>query len=391
MLKGFIDNWNPLKPEYGSWGNATFKEAREDILRHMEQVSFNNFTFYSKWYNNGFYTKLPFLRNCPGNSNVETQNEWGRRIIDLLHVNGKSAGLMLQLLGFEHGPWGNEAIVSADPDCLMDFSFIAPMTDKCILSDITNPLFKQRVLAILEEHISEFPNIDYLFLEFEGYIINRKLSRYVCEKFNKADPVTFSLEALEHCYNVRLDLDHSWSNEFADICKQHFGELFRQIEILLKEKNYKGKIGIVFYGWGYETMFMPQILPSTDWWLLPWDYPDRDVPNFKLYTGGDRFVIPWESHEHGKCNISRNRVDALKKNLIKWTHDGHNVCFIGNGSVKPGTTDITEELFHLCEHENMAGFLAMGTPLCDRGLRWVDFNLEDTKAATELYRRLYKK
>ena len=138
-------------------------------------------------------------------------------------------------------------------------------------------------------------------------------------------------------------------------------------------------------------MYLPEIMPNPDWWLLPWDYPDRDMRNFKLYTGGDRFVIPWESYEHGQSDVSRTRVDALKKNLVKWAREGHKVCYIGNGSVKPGTTDITEELFGLCKQENITGYLAMGTPLCGRGLSWPDFTPEDRREAAELYRRLYKK
>lgn len=390
MLKGFVDNWNPLKPAYGSWGSATLEQAKEDLRRHMEQMRFDVFTFYSKWYNNGFYSRLPFLRNCPGNANVETQNDWGRQIIDWLHENGKSAGLMLQLLSFERGPWGEEAVISTEPDCLFDFSFAAPMTDPCVFADIAHPLYQRRVLELLEEHVTEFPSVDYLFLEFEGYIMNRKLSRYVCQKYAHADPVTFQLEAMEHCYNVRLDLDHSWSDAFAEICRKHMGELFRRIEEMLRKMGYRGTVGIVFYGWGYETMYMPQILPNRDWWLLPWDYPDHDMRDFKLYTGGDRFVIPWESHVNGECDVSRRRVDALKKNLIRWARDGYNVCFIGDGSVKPQATATTEELFRLCEQEDIAGFLAMGTPLCDRGLRWDGFRPEDAQAAAELYRRLYR-
>jgi hypothetical protein len=391
MIKGFVDHWCPTKPEYASWWNAPFEVVREDLLRLMDRVDFDNFTFYTKWYTNGIYTRLPYLRNYPEASNAKTQNDWGRSIVELLRANGKSAGFMLQLLCFEPAAWGGDMAISMEPDCLFDISLVAPAAEKLAFADFTQELYQQRVVDIIKEHIAEFPGVEYLFLEFEGLIVNRKLSRYVCEKFGKSDPVTFSGKALEHCHDVMFDLDHSWSNEFAQICGQYMGSLFSRIDAMLKRQGYKGKVGVVFYAWGYESLYMPEILPDPQWWLLPWDYPDKANDDSRLYTGGNRFVIPWDGQAKQAGEVCRRRIHAIKENLLAWKRRGLKQCYIGNGTIKSGTAGITEELFRLCEKERLDGYLAMGTPLCERGLRWPDFTGEDALAAAELYKKLYRK
>ena len=391
MLKGFVDHWCPTKPEFASWWNAPFAVVREDLLRLMDQVDFDNLTFYTKWYTNGIYTRLPFLSNYPDASNVKTQNDWGRSIIELLHANGRSTGLMLQLLCFEPSSWGKNAVISKDPDCLFDISFVAPANERIVLADFTEELYQQRVVEIIREHIAEFPDVEYLFLEFEGLIINRKLSRLICEKFGQADPVTFSSKTLEHCYNVMFDLDHTWSNEFVQINRQYMGSLFKRIDAMLKQQGFTGKIGVVFYAWGYESMYIPEILPDQKWWLLPWDYPGRIEDNSKIYTGGNRYVIPWDAQSKRTFEVSQRRINAIKENLLEWKQQGFKQCYIGNGTISSGSSDITEELFNLCEKEQLDGYLAMGTPHCDRGLRWPGFSGEDVKTASELYRKLYRK
>lgn len=391
MLKGFVDHWCPTKPEFASWWNAPFEVVREDLLRLMDQVDFDNFTFYTKWYTNGMYTRLPYLRNYPEASNAKTQNDWGRSIIELLRAGGKSTGLMLQLLCFEPSTWGTDAVISTEPDCLFDISFVAPAAEKAVLADFTEELYQRRVVEIVREHVTEFPDVEYLFLEFEGLIINRKLSRIICEKFGKADPVTFSGKAMEHCYDVMFDLDHSWSNEFAQINRQYMGSLFTRIDAMLKQQGYKGKVGVVFYAWGYESMYMPEILPSQQWWLLPWDYPAKVNDDSKLYTGGSRYVVPWDAQSKRTEEVSQRRINAIKENMLAWKRRGFKQCYIGNGTIASGTTGITVDLFNLCEQERLEGYLAMGTPLCERGLRWPDFTGEDAETASELYRKLYRK
>lgn len=391
MLKGLVDHWCPTKPEFASWWNAPFGAVREDLLRLMDQVDFDNMTFYTKWYTNGIYTRLPFLRNYPETSNAKTRNDWGRSIVELLRANGKSTGFMIQLLCFEPSAWGRDAVLGMEPDCLFDISFVAPTAEKLAFADFTEELYQQRVVEIIREHVTEFPDAEYLFLEFEGLIVNRKLSRRICEKFGKADPVSFSCKALEHCHDVMFDLDHSWSVEFAQICGRHMGSLFARIDAMLESEGYKGKVGVVFYAWGYESMYMPEILPNARWWLLPWDYPAHVSDETRLYTGGSRFTVPWDGQSKRTAEVSRRRVDAIRDNLLEWKRRGFRQCYVGNGTIAGGTVDITEELFRLCEGEGLDGYLAMGTPLCGRGLRWPGFGEADARAAAELYRKLYRK
>mgnify|MGYP001489531092 CR=1 FL=1 len=389
MIKGFIDHWCPTLAQNATWWKAPYETVREDLMYIVDNIMFDNFTFYTKWYTNGIYSRLGFLQNHLEASNVKTHNDWGRSIIELLHDNGKSVGFMLQLLSFEQKPWGSEAVVSMEADCMFDISFVAPVSEPCVFADFTEELYQQRVLDIIKEHLTEFPEVDYLFLEFEGYIVNRKLSRYLCEKLGMADPVTYSAETLEHCYEVMFDIDHSWSNSFQEISKNYIGSLFQRIEGLLRQLEFHGTVGVVFYGYGYETRYIPNLLPNSDWWLLPWDYPDRETTDYKLYTGGKRFVIPWEDNTKTVNDVCNKRVYSLKRNMIEWARQGRKVCYIGNGTIKSGTSDITEDLFKLSEQLGYEGYLCMGNPLCPGGLRWTDISDSDVQEAARLYKKLY--
>jgi hypothetical protein len=296
---------------------------------------------------------------------------------------------MLQLLCFEPSAWGSGATISMEPDCLGDISFVAPVEEKYLLADFAQELYQQRVLEIIQEQVTEFPRVDYLFLEFEGLIINRKLSRSICERYGKAEPVSFSNKVMDHCHHVLFDLDHSWSMEFLQICGQHLGSLFRRIDEMLKKQGYAGKVGVVFYAWGYESEYMPDILPDPEWWLLPWDYPARVKDDTKLYVGGNRFAVPWDANSNQTDKFSQQRIAALKENLMAWKRKGLRQCYIGNGTIAGDSTQITEELYRLCEEEQLDGYLSMGTPFCPRGLRWPGFTPDDASAAAELYSRLY--
>lgn len=158
---------------------------------------------------------------------------------------------------------------------------------------------------------------------------------------------------------------------------------------MLKKQGYAGKVGVVFYAWGYESEYMPDILPDPEWWLLPWDYPARVKDDTKLYVGGNRFAVPWDADSNQTEKFSQQRIAALKENLMAWKRRGLRQCYIGNGTIAGDSTQITEELYRLCEEEQLDGYLSMGTPFCHRGLRWPGFTPDDASAAADLYSRLY--
>jgi hypothetical protein len=391
MVNGFIDHWCPTLAKNASLWCSSYDEVESQLEGMIRDVKMDELTFYTKWYTNGIYTRLKYLKNHISSSNVITKNDWGRQIIKYLHSHGISAGFMLQLLVFEKNTWGQGYSLMKDGAPDLDISFIGDTDSKIIIADFTTREYMLRAEEIIEEHLDEFPDVDFLYLEFEGMITHRSIFRSLLEKFTGSPQVTFDIDVLDLCNEVMLDIDATWSKEAAELYNTYFGELFRRIGKLLERKGYKGGTGIVFYAWGYESLIFPKILPTMDWWLVPWDYAENEVRDHKLYTGGNRFVIPWEDHEYNgtPSGVCLRRIDAAKRNVAEWKKQGYKVGFLGDATIRKGTSDIIRDMYDFCAGENLEGYLAMGNPFCSRGLRWVDITDEDAAAAAKLYRCLY--
>lgn len=105
MLKGFMDHWVPTRDRISKFWKQDYETAANMIDELKNEIDFDHFTFYTKWYTNGVKSKLPYLYNHPDASNVITDNEWGRRIVNHLHGKGISVGAMLQFLTYDQHVW----------------------------------------------------------------------------------------------------------------------------------------------------------------------------------------------------------------------------------------------------------------------------------------------
>jgi hypothetical protein len=117
---------------------------------------------YTKWYTNGIKSDLAYLYNNQESSNTKTNNAWGKEIIDYLHKNNISVGAMLQLLTYEKQHW-NEGKIGE-----WDLRHVAKTDSTCYIADFTDEDYIIRMQDIIKEQLTIFPDIDYLFLEFEG-------------------------------------------------------------------------------------------------------------------------------------------------------------------------------------------------------------------------------
>ena len=64
-FKGFIDLITPSAEDISTVYKASAREIDAVVGGLLEEMDFNHFTFYTKWYTNGWKSELPFLVNHP--------------------------------------------------------------------------------------------------------------------------------------------------------------------------------------------------------------------------------------------------------------------------------------------------------------------------------------
>lgn len=369
MLKGFMDHWVPTKEHISRFWKSDIKTVLDQIDHLKKEIDFNNFTFYTKWYTNGIHSSLPFLNNNPEASNVKTQNAWGRQIIEYLHERKISVGAMLQLLTYEKESWNTDASIGE-----WDVRSVAETDLPTCVADFTDSSFIKRTIEIIKEQLMEFSEIDYLFLEFEGTSLDRLEEIY--QKWPKdqkpdLEAVTYNDDMVEYCRSIYVGINFLWSEQGQEMLKFYFKRILREIDDFLKELGYKGEVGIVHQLYNCEAFVFPEILPDKNWWLLPWWYWVHEAPD-----------IPTEV-------ISRRKL-ASKALLKEWKEKGYKVCYIGDVALGRNGLGHVKEFYDYCTDISLDGYIGMGNPAVDIGLRWIDVDDESVLAARDLYKSLYE-
>jgi hypothetical protein len=374
MLRGFIDHWAPSQNNISKFWKSDFETVSQKIAGMKRDIDFNNFTFYTKWFTNGIKSGLPFLRNHSDSSNVKTDNQWGRNLISFLHNQGISIGNMLQLLFFEKDNWGKNNILRTTDECKK----YAETEQSEIIADFTQHEYINRVKEIIAEQIAELPGFDYIFLEFEGIRPEDFAKIYAKWAVKNGRPdishLSYSNDSQQHCKRISQELNIMWSTEGQEMFRQYFASNLKEIHNHLKSINYHGSVGVVHHLYGYESLLYPDILPDRDWWLLPWHY--------------------WVFEKPGISDEEINAKKDLSKELLqKWKKDGHRVCYIGDVTLGRYGLEHIDEFYKYCEDIHLDGYLGMGNPDPDIGLRWNDGEQVDTSyimAARNLYKKLYE-
>lgn len=372
MLKGFMDHWVPTRTNISKFWQQDYASAIRILDELRDDIHFNNFTFYTKWYTNGVKSKLPYLYNHPESSNVKTDNEWGRKMIDHLHDKGITVGAMIQFLTYEDGAWEKNLTIDR-----WDVREFAETESPVSIADFTDPRYPIRIKEMIKEQLTEFPGIDYLFLEFEGVKSEALQALYAkwAETQGKTVPENFhfTAEAEEHCKRIGQKPTFIWSSEAMTMLRCCCKLNLEAVRSVLDELDYKGTIGVVIHSYGYETFIYPEILPDADWWLVPWNY----------------WVCEQDSQE------TEQKKQISKELMIKWKQAGHQICHIGDVTMgrngfDPATKEAAIRDFYAFSLElELDGYLGMGNPVPDIGLKWQAVTDEHVLEARALYRELF--
>jgi len=374
MLKGFMDHWVPTRENISQF----WKQDRESAVRILDELSadidFNNFTFYTKWYTNGVRSQLPYLYNHPEAANVVTDNEWGRELISHLHDKGVSVGAMIQFLTYEQQAW-EEALTIDEWDVGEFAETEAPVR----IADFTSPQYQIRIKEIIREQLTEFPGLDYLFLEFEGVKSEAVQALYPAWAAEQGKQVPeqfhYSAEAEAHCRRIGQTPSFIWSQEAREMLRHYYEINLGSVREVLTELRYEGVVGVVIHSYGYETFIYPDILPDTNWWLVPWNY--------------------WVCEEESPTTEEKKVVS--KELILRWKREGHRICYIGDVTMGRHGFDLETKNeairdFHAFSVETkLDGYLGMGNPVPAIGLKWQAVTDEHVLDARKLYQELYGK
>ncbi len=353
MIKGLIDHWVPSDPNISSFWKYPLEKLFPLLDDVLESTNADHFTFYTKWYTNGIKSSLPFLVNHPQCMNVATDNEWGRRLIDYLHGKGVSVGAMLQCYTFEAG------FLPASGVCGSWDQSLATGMPGCV--DIVSPAWKDypRLLAaMIEEHLSLFPGIDAMFLEFEGFsgidaeTAAAKLG-IPCDGNNveiTGRPAAMLDEAPFLAKNKQKQW--LWTNAAQKLFETALQTNLATAESVFSSRDFKGIKGIVYAALGYELPYVEQCLPNNDWWLIPWKY------------------WGWHNAPPIPRDVLLRQTEYCQNVIKKQMRRGRNVCYIGNATLPTVNPDSIEEMLRFCVETGLGGYIGMGSFIPEIGLQW---------------------
>ena len=373
MLKGFMDHWVPTTSQISTFWKQEYATVQNVLDQLVNDIDFNHITFYTKWYTNGVYSQLPYLYNHPEASNTRTNNEWGKEIIQLLHQHDISVGAMIQFFTYEQH--------SKAQDLIMDEWDVREFAETPLpvgIADFTQPEFQVRIKDLVKEQLTQFPGLDYLFLEFEGVkndVIQRLYEKWAAEHgYPPSDQVQYDARRVEHCSRTGAEaMDLIWSNEVHVMLKHYYTLNLQAVKEVLDELQYTGKVGIVYHAYGYEAFIYPDIVPNIDWWLLPWNY--------------------WVFEDVHPTTEEKKIV--TKELMRQWKADGFKVCYIGdvtmgrNGFNYEQKEKDIRDFYQFSEEQQLEGYLGMGNPIPEIGLRWQAVTDEHVLKVRELYKELY--
>jgi hypothetical protein len=248
-----------------------------------------------------------------------------------------------------------------------------------VIADFTKDEYVNRMKEIVREQISMFEGFDYLFLEFEG-IQPEDFARVYADwsvKNGKPDigNLTYTDETRSYCKSIAQELNILWSEEGREMFRYYYGKNLQAVHDMLQDMGYKGDVGVVHHLYGYEALVYPDILPDKSWWLLPWHY--------------------WVFEKPGTPEAEVQSKKVISKALLKqWKDSGYKVCYIGDVTMGSSGLGHIEEFYRYSEAIELDGYLGMGNPDPEIGLRWNELEkveAPDILASRELYRRLYGK
>ncbi len=362
QIKGFMDQITPSAEEISTFYKASATEIDAVIAGLLEEMDFNHYTFYTKWYTNGIKSTLPFLDNHPDNLNVRTDNRALRQIIDNLHKRGLSVGAMFQIYTYESNRWGQ-----AHKWGEWDVTSVTGIPLVATMADATSSVFHGRLWAMMAEYVQQFPETDYIFIEGEGQFAEQIRPAFgnwcTTRGITSFEQLTYTDSIETYCEQLGLPLDITWSEEGMEFAVEYCRNNYAVIEDALRSHGFQGEIGVVYHTYNVESFYMPRALLHSDWWLLPWHYFgwDQDKPEY------------------------RARLDASKQHLLRWAQEGYKVCYLGDATIGRGYEPPIVELWELAR-QHLDGYLCMGTPNVDLGLRWKNVSDEMVRSIRKLYR-----
>ena len=373
MLYGFMDHWVPSSDDVSMFWKTPMRELRPLMEKLCDEIDFNNFTVYTKWYSNGINSTLPFLRNHPLAQNTITENGFGREWLNFFHERGITVGAMLQCYTFEPGAMPRDAILGS-------WAGSHKCTGLAGDDEVVNPLWEgypDVLEKMLEEELLLFPDLDGIFLEFEGL---------------GGPPVGHALWQLAHSEGdiqslisprVRQHWEDSdagggadpwlWTTPVQNALKQALRKHLDVAQRVMDRLGFKGIRAVVYHAYGYEIPYILDTLPDRNWWLMPWNYWGWD----------------WcRNHPDEKVH---KQIDFCKKLWAKNVADGYKLCYIGNGTMKTNRPETVTDLFRYCQQINAAGYIGMGNPIPKYGMRWFEANDESVAKMRDMFRQLLPK
>jgi hypothetical protein len=208
-----MDHWVPSADTVSRFWKTPFETVEPLMTRLCDEIAINHFTFYTKWYTNGFRSALPFLPNHPESQNVRSDNEWGRRWIEFFHRRGMTVGAMVQSYAYLPGCFPAERTLGTWKDTHR-CTGLTPDQDNVII-DPTWQGFTAHFEAMLEEQIRLFPGLDAVFLEFEGLTAAEPIDGMKCRRHNKGDVATGLHPVV--CDSISPAIRAQWADSAWDV------------------------------------------------------------------------------------------------------------------------------------------------------------------------------
>jgi len=364
MLRGLIDHWVPSDEAVSHFWKMPFSELRPHLEALCDDININNFTFYTKWYSNGIKSPLPFLKNHPEAMNVVTDNKWGQEVIDFFHRRGMTVGTMLQCATFEEGMLPREAVLGSFPGTCKVTGLKSDV-------EVINPTWSKYpdiIGQMIEEHLRLFPNLDAIFLEFEGYAFaeGENVLGLQSELGNCSITQAEELFGDTSGFTPPMRERWLWSSPAREILQETLITCLSAAEQVFQRLKYRGIRGLVYHAMNYEAQYSVDCIPNRDWWLLPW-----------YYWG-------WGKDESNK--VVGKQVAFCKRYLRKLVDAGYSLCYIGNATLPTNYPETIAEMANFCKNVNTAGYLGMGNPIPKFGLRWHGATEETVATARRIYR-----
>jgi len=368
MFTGLMDHWVPSHDAISRFWKTPFHELKPAMDALCDEMAVNNFTFYTKWYTNGLKSSLPFLPNHPQAQNVLTDNAWGREWIDYFHRRGMTVGAMLQCYAFEAGTIPSEAVLGTWEGVHNAIG----LTKDNVIIDPRWEGYPAMLEQMLDELLCQFPELDQVFLEFEGLgapPTGHDLWRLAHPTPDAVPLISPAVRAQWEALGSPLPEDPwIWSVPVQEaLC----GTLRRHLavaEAAMERRGFTGTRGVVYHAFGYEVPYILDCLPHRDWWLLPWNY------------------WGWDWCEGDAPETVRRQLDFCKGHFRQVVKDNYRLLYIGNASLPTCLPDTVVEMARFCEEIGAEGHLGMGNFLPTYGLRWHGASEESVAAMRKLYR-----